>query len=175
MDIHGLQTLNPFIIQNHRAGRGTTDAKSHEKRSIQRAKPSFFSLMAAPHEIEPDIQGLEKTGRATSAEAEVLPELLDAVHSAGDALKKRPHPDEIQCYREAVKKFIRHVVHESFAVEESTGLRRINKPQKKYTTIAIIDQKLENLAASIMAGQIEQLQILTRIDEITGMVIDLLN
>jgi uncharacterized protein YaaR (DUF327 family) len=38
----------------------------------------------------------------------------------------------------------------------------------------VVDQKLERLAAGIMAGQVTQLEILAKVDEITGILVNLL-
>jgi len=45
--------------------------------------------------------------------------------------------------------------------------------QKKYVIIRVIDEKLEDLAAHVLKSQGEQLDILDRIDEINGLLIDL--
>ena len=109
-------------------------------------------------------------------------ELLDEVHNAGDALSKRPFPPEIAAYREAVRNFIHYVVQNGFDTEEQTGRVRIRKQtdgveigsQKKYTLIRVIDSKLEGMASAILRGQINQLEILEKLDEIKGLLVDLM-
>ena len=104
---------------------------------------------------------------------EALQRLLDGIHDAGDALKKRPFPDEIKRYKQAVKNFLHYVVDNAYAIEEQiSGINPVRR--KTYTVIQVVDQKLEQLAAGILAGQIAQLDLLARIDEITGILVDLL-
>ncbi|MCL1813370.1 MAG: YaaR family protein [Treponema sp.] len=109
-------------------------------------------------------------------------ELLDEVHNAGDVLSKRPFPPEIAAYKEAVRNFVHYVIENSYDTEEQTSRLKILKQsngveireQKKFTMIKIIDSKLEGMAAAILQGQLNQLQILEKLDEIKGLLIDLL-
>ena len=111
-----------------------------------------------------------------------LHELLEEVHNTGDMLSKRPFPGEIAAYKEAVRNFIHYVVENSYDTEEQTSRVKIRKQpdgveireQKKFTMVKIIDSKLEEMAAAILRGQITQFEILEKLDEIKGLLIDLL-
>ena len=113
---------------------------------------------------------------------ESLNELLDEVHSSGDALSKRPFLSEISAYRTAVRNFINYVVENTFDTEEQNGIIRRRKlssgesipEHTKYTYIKVIDTKLEGMAAAILRGQLNQLEILEKLDEIKGLLVDLL-
>jgi uncharacterized protein YaaR (DUF327 family) len=98
--------------------------------------------------------------------------LLDEVHNAGDALSKRPFPPEIKDYKEAVRNFVHYVVEHSYDTEEQMSGGAILK-RKKFTLIQVIDAKLEGMAASILRGQMNQFEILEKLDEIKGLLIDL--
>jgi hypothetical protein len=103
-----------------------------------------------------------------------LEELLDAVFAAGGALKATPTLEAIRAYRERVQAFLRHVVEHMMAVEESqSGVNPLRR--KRYTQLKVIDRKLEALAASVLSAQREQLGILARVDEINGMLVDLVS
>ncbi|MDR2070659.1 MAG: DUF327 family protein [Treponema sp.] len=104
---------------------------------------------------------------------ETLQILLDDVHSSGDELKNRPLPDEIIRYKKAVRNFIHYVVENSYTLEEKTSGANLLR-RKKFTLVQVVDRKLEQLAAGIMAGQTNQLELLARIDEIAGMLVNLL-
>ncbi|HVP17582.1 MAG TPA: YaaR family protein [Spirochaetia bacterium] len=103
-----------------------------------------------------------------------IDELLDGVFSAGDALKKAPTLETIRDYRRRVKDFVRFVVSHSVAVEETTSGATILK-RKRFTLVRVIDEKIEALAASVLAGQKEQLSILAQIDQINGLLVDLVS
>jgi uncharacterized protein YaaR (DUF327 family) len=141
--------------------------KAAEKSSPRGAGKPRFSAM------------LEDTLRETEA-AEVFPAseealqgLLDDVHNAGDELKNRPFPEEIKKYKQAVRNFLHHVVENGYALEEHTSGANLLKRQK-FTIIQVVDRKLEQLAAGILSGQSMQIEILARIDEISGLLVDLL-
>lgn len=99
--------------------------------------------------------------------------LLDKVHESGDKLKDNPTVDLVQAYKKAVRDFVHHVVERSYAIEEKTSGGSILK-RKKFYRIAVIDESLERLAAEILRNQRDRLEILRKVDEINGMLVDLL-
>ena len=117
-------------------------------------------------------------GPAALASAEFssadLESLLDAVHEAGDRLKEDPGVEPVQGYKKAVRDFVHYVVERSFAVEQKTSGRNILK-RNVYFRVSVIDDALEKLAAEILRNQRDNLEILRRVDEINGMLVDLLS
>jgi uncharacterized protein YaaR (DUF327 family) len=122
-----------------------------------------------------------------AASEEALNALMDEVHSAGDTLRDRPFPDEILRYKKAVRDFMHYVVGNSYALEHEAGIPKFLKPgyrgprgtaeamaQLRYTKIQVIDKKLEDLAAAVLSGQKRQLELAARLEEIKGLLIDLL-
>lgn len=103
-----------------------------------------------------------------------IEELLDAVFSAGDDLKKSPTLDAIKEYRQKVKAFVKYAVQHSIVVEETISGANILK-RKRFTLVKVIDEKLESLAKSVLAAQKEQLAILAQIDEINGLLVNLVS
>lgn len=118
-------------------------------------------------------------GEATPAAAgepfseAAVSELMDGVHAAGDELRRDQNADNVRAYKKAVRDFIHYVVERAYAVEEKTSGRNILK-RKKFTTVAVIDEKLERLAAEVLSAQRDRLDILRRMDEIHGLLVDLL-
>lgn len=104
----------------------------------------------------------------------VLEALLDDVHSAGDLLKDKQLPDNIVAYKNAVRSFVQYVVDRAYTVTERTSGGNILK-RKKFTQVQIIDEKLEQLAAGILSNQKNQLGLLGKIEEINGLLVDLMS
>jgi len=104
----------------------------------------------------------------------ILEGLLDDVHSSGDVLKESQLPANIVAYKDAVRSFMKFVVDHAFTVSESTSGGNILK-RKKFYQVQIIDQKLEQLAAGILSNQKNQLGLLGKIEEINGLLVDLLS
>ncbi|MCQ2579136.1 MAG: YaaR family protein [Treponemataceae bacterium] len=99
--------------------------------------------------------------------------LLDSVYSTGNDLRKNQTNEDIQKYKRAVKNFINYVVKTCFEVEKHESNRSVLK-RKKFFQIQVIDQKLEKLATEVLINQRDQLAFLAKIDEINGLLIDLI-
>lgn len=179
--------LNPAAYANIRS-----EAKKKEALKDKiRGKP-LAGVPRAPQFSDILEEAVQEAGplpdQNIAASEAALQALLDDVHSTGDALKNRPFPEEIKRYKQAVRDFIRYVVENGYTVEKQTGIpnylkdgfkgRRggnAAKERKDFHLIQVVDRKLEQLAAGIMAGQTSQLEMLARIDEIAGLLIDLLH
>jgi uncharacterized protein YaaR (DUF327 family) len=146
----------------------TETKKANNKSSVRDTQRARFSKV-----LESTTQEAMEALPVQSASEEALQELLEDVHSSGDDLKNRPFPEEIKHYKKAVRNFLHYVVENGFALEESSSGTNLLK-RKKFTMVQVVDQKLEHLAAGIMAGQTTQLELLARIDEIAGILVDLL-
>jgi len=103
-----------------------------------------------------------------------LEELVDEVHDAGDALAEHQGTQTIARYRRAVQGFVHFVVRGVYGTERHRSRPSALKgTQKEYTLIRTIDRRLETLAADLLRGQIKQIEILRRVEEINGLIVDL--
>lgn len=104
-----------------------------------------------------------------------LEDLLDDIHEAGEALKEVPTLQNVKIYKGSVSKFLKFVVKNSLETETTAGAN-LNplKKQKKYTIIRVVDEKLERLAAGVLQNQSDKLFILEKIEEINGLIVNLL-
>jgi uncharacterized protein YaaR (DUF327 family) len=118
---------------------------------------------------------------------ETVNQLMDEVRSTGDTLRNRPFPEEILRYKRAVRNFMHFVVENSYRLDHETGIPKFLKPGYKgprgtpesmkqitYTKIEVIDKKLEDLAAILLSSQSSQLELASRLEEIKGLLIDLM-
>lgn len=130
------------------------------------------------------LEALEKAGTSDSlheinmevplAEDLSLEEMLDDIHECGQRLKDSPSLAHVMEYKQAVRNFMHHVVTAGLAAETREGARfNPLKKQKRFTIIKIIDEKLERLAAGILQNQKSRLDFLNSIDEINGLLVDL--
>ena len=163
----------------------TERADKKKTKGIQRDKSGFSRLFD-------DLRGRTADELGPLREFPVSEEtenlLMDEVRSTGDVLKSRPYPEEIIRYKQAVRNFINYVVQNSYALEQEEGLPNFLKPGfkgrrgtpeamdgKMYTKIQVIDKKLEDLAAMLISSQARQLELVSRLEEIRGLLIDLLH
>lgn len=118
----------------------------------------------------------------TSREVEdaSIEELLDNIHEAGEKLIEKPFISSIKEYKNAVRKFIGYIVNNAYEAETDIQTRRFLKngmpvlDEKKWVKVKVVDEKLEKLASYIVQSQGSQLTILKKIEEIEGILIDLM-
>ena len=102
-----------------------------------------------------------------------LSSLQDAVHEAGDALSETVSTENILAYKKAIKAFVDHILNRAYEVENIvTG--NLNPARKKaWTIVKVINKKLDKLISDLMFNQIKKIEILKRINEIKGLIVDL--
>jgi uncharacterized protein YaaR (DUF327 family) len=163
IDFNISSILNPSSHPGLKAEAKKTRAKSGTKTGGK----TLFSRML---ETAPEAGELGPLRELPPSE-EALTELMDAVHSTGSDLIDRPFHEEILRYKRAVRDFLNYVVENAFIVEKSQTRRR--GKTKIHIQIQIIDKKLEELAAAILSSQANQLERVSKIDEIKGLLVDL--
>ena len=111
---------------------------------------------------------------------EALTELMDAVHSTGSDLKDRPFPGEILQYKRAVRNFMHYIVENGYEIHKLQGIKKKTLIRGEtewkatvYHQVRVVDQKLEELAAAILSGQANQLERVAKMEEISGLLVDL--
>jgi uncharacterized protein YaaR (DUF327 family) len=139
---------------------------------LKTARPGYLSELGAPRELSPS--------------EEAVRQLLDEVHSAGDSLRQRPFKEEVLAYKKAVRDFLHYVVENSYTTEDHQGVPWGQKPgfsgplwgekarmRNKFQAVKVVDAKLEQLAGGILSGQTAQLELLSKLEEITGLLVNL--
>ena len=145
---------------------GLTGRKTEKKKESVKAGAFRSALKDAESiDLTPAAEGLP------FSEAEAA-ELLDNVHEAGENLKRDPDGERIRAYKAAVRNFVHYVVERTYDVVEKSSGGNILK-RKKFTTVVVIDERLERLAAEVLSAQRDKLDILRRLDEIHGMLVEL--
>lgn len=152
--------------------------KDEKKKSKKSSKaPLFSSLLNEASETA----DREEVGNlmALSENLDVAPEkALDEIHDIGEKLKKNPTLALVKEYRQAVGTFVRYVIRKGLLLEKKKlkGFKVLKlRPgeQPELTVVRIVDKKLNELAHQVLKNQKEQMEILKRIDEIHGILVDL--
>lgn len=133
---------------------------------------SFFGLLFGGKQSALRADGLppEIAGKTTE---EALVFLKDNITMAGDVLSEKMTDKSFQDYRKAVRQLTKFVVKKSFEIEKRQATRR-RRRRTIYTQIAIIDKKLNELAAQIFLNQKNKFAILAKTEEIAGIIVDML-
>lgn len=155
-------------IFNQKPGR-----KKRTKETEKGVQKKFDDFM---HEsrIETEVQSLEfNAAEQAIKNDEVLIKLQDEVFSKGDTLRKKITLETIKDYKKAVADFLAYFVSHTYDFKQTPEVR-LSYRQPKSSTIRLINEKLEKFANELFTNQLKQLEILERVDEIKGLIIDLL-
>jgi uncharacterized protein YaaR (DUF327 family) len=153
-------------------------AKQRKNASAKPAKGLFSSLL---ENKQSESQGLEIPPEfAKLPLEEAIVQLKDALDLAGDMLKESPSAERFVAYKKTVKNFVSYVINKNYAVEKNTLAVRsrehgvLSKKEKQLVLVKTIDEKLDRLAQEVLAVHADKLNLLAKIEEINGIVIDLL-
>ena len=128
----------------------------------------FPSLVQSVREKQ-EIRGREYSNRRNR---KGLEELLDMVYEQGAKLKENSDLDNILEYKKAVRDFLNRLVDKMVTLEKKVSGVNILK-RKQFTLVTVIDKKLESLAAEVLRNQRDQIKILSAVEEINGLLVDL--
>jgi len=146
--------------------------KPEKKKPKNRAELLKFSAkLESIHQWQEEELAVELNGEADYKEN--LEKHLDRVHEQGERLKDLPTVENVRKYRKAVSSFLKYALARMFSVEKNISGVNILK-RKYFTRIKVIDRKIERLVADILQNQAAQLDLIARVDEINGLLIDLL-
>ena len=176
-----IDSLNNSLYFNAAAVTSRNIQKKEDDTKTQKSQKtkSFSSLLdSAAQNLEfdnfiPEIKGM------TIEQAKEY--LIDSVYSEGDLLKQNPIEENIVRFRKAVSNFLKFVEKQCYDVESDVGIRKMVKKgnmkvpvQKSYTILKLVDEKLDGLAADILSNHKDQIKIAAKVNEIYGLLVNIL-
>lgn len=148
---------------------------SKDKKNIKKneSSPALFESIVESETLTANaVQGIESFDEDSDLE-----DLLDDVHQFGEKLVNFPSINTVEKYKKSVRNFIHYVLKQAVKVESIEGAKfnrfKPSNKQKRYTLISVIDDKLDKLAAGILMNQGKQLDLLAKVEEINGLLVDL--
>lgn len=131
--------------------------------------PGFLGFLKRTQDQAP----VESEGTVTAQTDAEVETLLDEVYASGQELARNPSPENVIAYKKAVGRFIRQVVDGSVELVETEGRMRKDMKKPKYALLHVVDEKLEKLGAYVLSNQKDKLEILRKVDELHGLLVDL--
>ncbi|NIZ46846.1 DUF327 family protein [Entomospira nematocerorum] len=123
--------------------------------------------------IEASLSEIDGLGESTTIDDSVLEQAMDDVFILGERLR---HDYMLSClddYRRAVKNFLEIIRKRAYAHDRVKGrINRHSMMQKEYNLVRVVDEKLDRLAKAVLVEQRDMIYILSRIDEIRGLIIN---
>ncbi len=99
--------------------------------------------------------------------------LYDAVHEAGQRLLQERTYSATQHYRESIRRFLRKVLPDANTIVVQESHKDI-LTRKRYYLVTSINRSVDRLVTGLLQTQSQQLDILHRLEEIEGMLVDLM-
>lgn len=104
-----------------------------------------------------------------SQQGESFDEMVQAIDAQADRLLKSPVPGEVAVYRELLQRFVKQVLDKSQRLE-----KRHDRRNRTLSIIRTIDETLAHFTEDLLAGQLDPLEILAAVNELRGLLMDLL-
>ncbi|MFF2094454.1 YaaR family protein [Paenibacillus sp. NPDC058174] len=104
---------------------------------------------------------------------EQLQQKLQDIHNQGERLARTMTVRELKLYRQMVKRFLEDTVRRGIGLKELRGFDRRGRT-KRYKLLDEIDEALVSMAEELLDSEQGRIELLGRIGEIRGMLINLL-
>lgn len=104
---------------------------------------------------------------------ERLRALADRIIAQGEKLGKKIDIRELKVYKKLISEFLNEAVNGSHKFSKESFLDRRGR-YKVYATIKKINSEIENLANDILKEENDNISVLKRLDDIRGLILDLL-
>ena len=102
-----------------------------------------------------------------------LKELKEKIDEQGSRLSDRVDVKEFEKYRRLIREFIDEIVSNGYTFQKEDAYA--SRGRHRYiATVKIIDEKLDELGKEVMKEQADQIEILSRIDDIRGLLLDMM-
>lgn len=99
--------------------------------------------------------------------------MLEEITRQGKLIKKHMDIRDIKHYRELIREFMNEIVNRSHKYSRENFLDRRGR-HRVYGMVKLIDKNLDELAAELIKDEKDALLILNKVDEIRGMLLDIL-
>ena len=145
--------------------------------NIRRSDPGRYTARGS--EIRKASESEELLFRRTLTElteemhAERLRELKRSIDEQGRLLAERVDVKEFETYRKLIREFIDEIVSNgyTFAREDAYASRGRHR---YIATVKIVNEKLDELGKEVIKEHADKIEMLSRIDDIRGLLLDLM-
>lgn len=175
-----IQSVNTQLSSQSLYFAATQAASQQQAQQAKKAEKKEKSAFASAFEKRKAEASLVSEGLppelAGMSEEEAIVFLKDAMDMAGDELKARQDLASMEKYRRKVSQFMKYVAKNNFEIisKKRFGRNRKGRPVDPYIQVQVIDQKLNQLASEMLILHGANLNLLAKVEEIQGLIIDLM-
>lgn len=134
----------------------------------------------APVEQKPQVQDTDsnfKFALVSNIEEKnlqaLLSSLMNEISEQGKKISKHTDVRDMRRYRELIRNFLNEIVNRSHHFSRENFLDRKGR-HRVYGIIKLIDKNLDELASQLINDEVDNIEVLNRIDEIRGLLLDIL-
>lgn len=128
-------------------------------------------------QISPDADGSFKFTLISNIEEQGLSQrlslMMEEITMQGKKLSKHMDIRDMKHYRALIKDFMNEIVSRSHKFSRENFLDKRGR-HRVYGMVKLVDKALDELAAELIKDEKDQLAILSKVDEIRGMLLDIL-
>ncbi|MCH5291626.1 MAG: YaaR family protein [Treponema sp.] len=175
----GIETINnPGVFFN--ASQAATEESAIQAKKQHKDLKSRRALFTSTFERTKAEYKLAQAGLPTEIAGMELEEavvyLKDAADIAADRLKESTLPENFADYRKKVAQFMRFIVQNNYELKKRRrpGLNRKGRPFDPQVQITVINKKLDDMAKWLISSHKDTLQMLAKVNEIQGLLVDLM-
>ena len=103
---------------------------------------------------------------------EKLANLMGEITATGERIGKKKDIRDMKRYRGLIKEFLNEVVNRSHQFSRENFLDKRGR-HRVYGIVRLVDENLDNLAQELMKEEKDNVEILAKIGEIRGLLLDL--
>ncbi|MDI3312193.1 MAG: YaaR family protein [Thermoanaerobacterium sp.] len=108
----------------------------------------------------------------SKVEESMLNKMLNDIDDAAEKLKGELNLDNLMIYKKKVKEFLQKSLNGMFQKSKRESINLIGR-KKIYTIVEKVNEKLEIMTQEFLEGNRKNLDILSAIEEIRGLLIDI--
>ena len=138
---------------------GVPPVRSADTRGVREGEVSSFrrTLTDMSHELR---------------EVKLL-EMRDAIDAQGKRLGERVDVKEFEKYRRLIREFLDEIVSNGYTFSREDAYASRGR-HRFIATVNIVNQKLDELGKAVIAEQADQIDLVHKIDDIRGLLLDMM-
>lgn len=99
--------------------------------------------------------------------------LIEQIDNQGERLSKKADLSEYEKYRSLIRDFMNEVVSNGYSFDKENAFLGRGR-HKFYATVKIVDEKLDSLAKDVLSEHADNVEIINKIDDIRGLLLDMM-
>jgi uncharacterized protein YaaR (DUF327 family) len=103
---------------------------------------------------------------------EACDNILQQLDVLGERLKNGPNPADVKKYRDLIGEFVKEASGQSYDIHEEAHWDREGN-RKNYVLVRQINQSVEELLDAVMNQEKKQIDVVAKLTEIRGLLVDL--